>query len=110
MLLFKAFQNSRSKFVKNQNKQKFYLLVFEMSYRRQTTFGLFLINLLRAVKAEAAEEAEVEFLSAEVITFILFIIHLVVIGAFVVAHCRKSEELSEDETPKILKKDKLKQQ
>ena len=82
-----------------------------MSLRGQLTFGLFLTNLLHTVTAEAAgEAAETEFFSTELITTVLFIIHLVVIGAFVVAHCRKSEDLSsEDETPTI-HKDKLKQQ
>ena len=86
-------------------------IIFEMSLRVQLTFGLFLTNLLHTVTAEAAgEAAETEFFSTELITTVLFIIHLVVIGAFVVAHCRKSEDLSsEDETPKI-QKDKLKQQ
>ena len=80
-----------------------------MSFRGHLTFGLFLTNLLRTVTAEAAVEAETEFFSTELITTVLFIIHLVVIVAFVVAHCRKSEDLSEDETPTI-HKDKLKQQ
>ncbi len=89
-----------------------------MSFRGHLTFAYLLTNLIRTSlsdentnpELDQSGEEESGFLSIELITSLLFIVHLVAILIFIISHCRKSENLTiEEEKPNKIS-EKLKQQ
>ena len=93
-----------------------------MSFRGRLTFAFLLTDSIRTSLSDEntnpdrlepdqfGEEEESGFLSIELITSLLFIVHLVAILIFIISHCRKSENLTiEEEKPKQTT-EKLKQQ
>jgi len=91
-----------------------------MSFRGCLTFAITLTNLIITSLSndnsspdhpetdQSGEESG--FLSIELITSLLFIVHLVAILIFIISHCRKSENLTIEEDKSNKTSEKLKQQ